>query len=107
MKFIARHTQPNDRIFTTGTPQLYAQADRVSAVRETNIIDEIILSYEGSTDAERLRPIYRQLVRNKPKIVFLDPEHEDRKGRHLKTLVRPFLAEFKYMEINPRLFLRP
>jgi hypothetical protein len=107
LKFIASHTGPNDRIFTTGTPQLYAQADRVSAVVQTNIIDEIILSYEGSTDEERLRPIYEQLVKNKPKVVFVDPEHEDRKSRHLRTLVYPFLHEFHYQAINPRLYLRP
>jgi hypothetical protein len=105
--FITSHTVPSDRIFTTGTPQLYPQTDRISAVRETNIIDEILGSYEGATDEEKLRPIYEQLVTNKPKVVFLDPENEHRKGRHLRVLMRPFLAEFNYQKINDRLYLRP
>ncbi len=107
LAFIARNTKPSDRIFTTGTPQLYARADRVSAVRETNIIDEILPSYEGATDEERLRPLYQQLVRNRPAVVFLDPENEWRKGRHLQTLVWPFLERFHYRKINDRLYVRP
>jgi len=107
LAFIAAHTKRSDRIFTTGTPQLYARADRISAVRETNIIDEILPSYAGATDEERLRPLYDQLVRRRPKVVFLDPENEWRKGRHLRTLVMPFLERFQYKKINDRLYLRP
>ncbi len=107
LAFIASHTTPSDRIFTTGTPQLYAQADRVSALRETNIIDDILPSYEGATDEERLRPLKRELAEHRPRVVFIDPENEWRKGRHLRTLVFPFLARFQYRKINDRLYLRP
>ncbi|HTQ05959.1 MAG TPA: hypothetical protein VMI54_18990 [Polyangiaceae bacterium] len=107
LAFIAAHTTPQDRIFTTGTPQLYARSDRISAARETNIIDEILPSYEGDTDEERLRPLYEELVKNRPKVVFLDPENEHRKGRHLRTLLYPFLERFHYRAVNPRLYLRP
>ncbi len=107
LAFIEQNSSPSDRIFTTGPPILYAQADRVSATRESNIIDEILGSYDGATDEERLRPIYQELVKNKPKVVFLDPEHGERKGRHNRVLVMPYLAEFKYKKINDNLYLRP
>lgn len=105
--FIRKNTVPSDRIFTTGPPVVYVQTNRVSAVRESNIIDEILGSYEGKTDEERLRPIYLQLVKNKPKVVILDPENGGRKGRHMKSLIVPFLTEFKYRKITDYLYLRP
>jgi hypothetical protein len=107
LAFIARNTQPNDRIFTTGTPALYARANRLSAVVQTAIIDEVLPSYPGSTDEERLRPLREQLVKNRPKVVFIDPEHEFRKVRHLRALILPFLSEFNYRQVNARLFVRP
>jgi hypothetical protein len=107
LKFIKDHTKPTDRIFTTGPPVLYPQADRVSAVRETNIIDEILGSYEGKTDEEKLRPIYQQLAKNKPVVVVLDPENASRKRRHMKSLIIPFLTDFKYKRIDEYIYLRP
>ncbi len=106
-EFIRKNTVPSDRIFTTGPPVIYAQTNRVSAVRESNIIDEILGSYEGKTDEERLRPVYLQLVKNKPKVVILDPENGWRKGRHMKALMTPFLTEFKYRKITDYIYLRP
>jgi len=107
LDFIKRNTKPTDRIFTTGPPVLYPEADRISAVRESNIIDEILGSYEGNTDEERLRPIYQQLVKNRPKVIVLDSENLYRKKRHIKSLMIPFLAEFKYQKINLNLYVRP
>ena len=86
LSIIQKHTKPTDRIFTTGPPILYPEANRVSAVRESNIIDEILGSYEGKTDEERLRPIYDQLVKNKPAVVVLDPENIQRKTRHYQRV---------------------
>jgi hypothetical protein len=105
--FIKKNTVPSDRIFTTGPPLIYPQTDRVSATRESNIIDEILGSYEGKTDEERLRPVYLQLVKNKPKVVILDPENAHRKGRHMRALLIPFLTEFKYKRITDYIYLRP
>lgn len=105
--FIARHTTPTDRIFTTGPPGLYPETNRISAVRESNIIDEILGSYDGDTDEERLRPIYQQLVKNKPKVVVLDPENAQRKGRTYRALVMPFLTEFHYQKVSEGIYLRP
>jgi hypothetical protein len=76
-------------------------------VRESNIIDEILGSYEGDTDEEKLRPIREQLERNRPKVVVLDPEHVWRKGRTYRVLMMPFLAELNYQKIRENLYLRP
>ena len=105
--FIKKNTTPSDKIFTTGPPIIYPQTDRLSAVVESNIIDEILGSYEGKTDEEKLRPIYLQLVKNKPKVVVLDPENGQRKVRHMKALLVPFLTEFKYKKISDYIYLRP
>jgi hypothetical protein len=107
MNFIATHTKPTDRIFTTGTPQLYAQADRVGATVQTNFTDEILGAYEGNTDEQRMRPLREQLVKNMPRVVFLDQMYQSRQVRHLGALVMPFLRDFHYEKINDRLYLRP
>ena len=105
--FIVQNTTPADRIFTTGAPILYPQTDRLSAVRESAITDEMLGTYEGNTDEEKLRHIYRQLVKYKPKVVFLDSADAGRKVRTIKALMMPYLAEFKYRKINDQLYLRP
>jgi hypothetical protein len=105
--FIRANTTANDRILTTGTPMLYVVADRVGAVRETNFTDELLGSYDGETDEERLRPLREQLRRNHPKVVFLDPEHQPRKRRHYQALVMPFLAELRYRKVNDQLYVLP
>ncbi len=107
MDIISRNTKPTDRIFTSGPPILYPEANRISAVRESNIIDEILGSYEGKTDEERLRPIYEELVKHKPKVVVLDPENSHRKPRHYKSLVMPFLTEFKYKKVTDNIYVGP
>jgi hypothetical protein len=107
LSIIERTTTPTDRIFTTGPPVLYPEANRISAVRESNIIDEILGSYEGNTDEERLRPIYDQLVKNRPKVVVLDPENLHRKVRHYRALLIPFLTEFKYQKVAEGIYVRP
>jgi hypothetical protein len=105
-EFIRTNSTPDDKIFTTGPPGLYVYADRVAAVRESSIIDELVPAMPGKTDVEKLRPLYEQLVRNQPKIVFLDPEHGHRKYRHLAAAITPFLTEFKYTKVNEMLYLR-
>jgi hypothetical protein len=105
--FIAQNTTPADRIFTTGAPLLYPQTNRLSAVRESAITDEMLGTYEGNTDEEKLRHIYRQLVKNKPKVVFLDSADAARKVRTIKALMMPFLTEFKYQKVNDQLYLQP
>jgi len=105
--FIREHSAPTDRIFTTGPPSLYVYVDRIAAVRESSIIDELVPAMPGKTDEEKLRPLYDELVRHRPKIVFLDPEHGHRKHRHLAAAIMPFLTEFDYTKVNELLYLRP
>jgi hypothetical protein len=107
LKFIAENTTKTDRIFTSGNPMLYVQTDRLSAVRESSFGDELLASYPGKTDEEKLRPIFDELARNKPKVVFLDPEYEDKRVRFNKAMLMPFLDQFHYKKIGDRLYLRP
>jgi hypothetical protein len=105
--YIREHSAPTDKIFTTGPPSLYVYTDRIAAVRESSIIDELIPALPGNTDEEKLRPLYDELVKNQPKIVFLDPEHGNRKYRHLGAAIMPFLTRFQYIKVNEQLYLRP
>jgi hypothetical protein len=105
--FVESHSTPADRIFTTGPPGLYIVTNRISATRASSITDEIVPSFPGNTDLEKLRPLYDELVEHRPKIVVLDPEHGDRKRRYLAGSVLPFLRDFQYQQISPELFLRP
>jgi hypothetical protein len=106
-EFVASHSAPTDRIFTTGPPMLYVYTDRRNAAREGTIIDEILGSYPGTTDEEKLRPIREELVQNMPKIVVLDPERAERKRRHMNALVTPFLTDFHYRREGEYVYVRP
>jgi hypothetical protein len=104
---VASRSADTDRIFTTGPPGLYVSTNRLSATRESNIIDEILGIYRGSTDEERLRPVYDELVNSMPKIVVLDPENARRKQRHMKALIDPFLTNYHYNKIAEYIYVRP
>src|SRR5258706_13935316 len=69
--FIQKNSSPSDKIFTTGPPGLYVYADRLAAVRESSIIDELVPTMPGATDEENRRPLYENLVKNEPTTVFL------------------------------------
>jgi hypothetical protein len=107
LAFIAKNTTPSDRIFTTGPPILYPEANRVSAVRESSIVDAILGSYDGTSDEEKLRPLYQELVRNKPKVIVLDPYLEQLRPRHMQTLVMPFITAQHYKKVGERFYVRP
>jgi hypothetical protein len=104
--FVAEHSAPQDRIVTTGPPHLYVETNRLSAIRESNLLDELLYAYDGDTDEERLRPIHDELVKHMPKIVVLDPERSDRKVRTIKALFMPFLAQFHYRKERENVYVR-
>jgi hypothetical protein len=104
--FIRANSTAEDKIFTTGPPGLYVFVDRLPAIRGCTIIDELIPAMPGETDDEKLRPLYEELVKGKPKVVFLDPEHGNRKLRHMAAAITPFLNTFNYKKINETLYLR-
>jgi hypothetical protein len=114
MDFIWSHTTVNDRIFTTGPPGLYVAVDRRPATNGYPLIDEVLPALPGNTDAEKLRPVYDQLVRGRPKIVFLDPELSGttrvsayRKHRIMAAAITPFLTDYKYVKVNEYIYERP
>jgi len=106
-KIVAENTTPTDRIFTTGMPNLYVQTNRISAVRESVFVDEMMGFYTGDTDEERFRPIYEQLKQHMPKVFILDPEYGARKTRHNQGLFIPFLTAEHYKQLTPNIYLRP
>jgi hypothetical protein len=105
--FVEKNSTPADRLLTTGPPFIYVYTNRRSAIREGNVIDEILGVYDGDTDEEKLRPIHDELAAHPPKIVFLDPERADRKRRHLATLIMPFLKELNYRKVSEYIYVLP
>jgi hypothetical protein len=101
------HTKLDDRIFTTGMPALYVQANRLSAVRESAIIDETLGYYDGNTDVEKLSGLRRQLDEHRPKIVVDDPAEASRKARTNAALLVPYLEANHYTQVSPHIWLRP
>ncbi len=106
-ELIEKNTTPADRIATNGNPVLYVQVNRLSAVRESNFLDPVLGYYEGETDEERLRPVYEELERNRPKIVVLDPSFPWARERHQRALWGPFLANHHYRALTPQVYIRP
>lgn len=104
--FIHAHSTKTDRIFSTGAPGLYVMADRHASLKESSIIDQILESLPGTTDEERVAPLRAQLLKARPKIIVLDPEHPGRKDRFLKALVMPFIQEFGYQQMGPYYYVR-
>jgi hypothetical protein len=103
---LSKYTMPDDRIFTTGHPGLYVQADRISAVRESAIVDETLGYYDGVTDEEKLSGLRAQLEKNRPKVVIMDPAFASRKVRTNRALVQPFLDQNHYQPLGPYMWLR-
>jgi hypothetical protein len=104
---VRKYTVPKDRVLTTGNPIFYVQMDRLSAIRESNLLDPILPYYVGATDEEKLRPLREELVMNRPKVVIMSPQFAYAKVRHNKALFMPFLTEFQYKELSPGIYVRP
>jgi hypothetical protein len=106
-ELIKKYTTPADRIVTNGNPILYVQVDRVAGVRESDFLDPILGFYEGATDEEKLRPVYDEMMKSRPKIVILDPSFLYARGRHHRALWAPFLANNHYKQLTDNVYLRP
>jgi hypothetical protein len=106
LEFVAAHSFPGDKILTTGPPLIYMYTHRYGAVREI-ILDEFLMLYPGNTDAERVRGLREELLKNRPKIVILDPMFDDRKHRHMDALFIPFFREFGYQKVGDYYYVRP
>jgi hypothetical protein len=106
LEFVAANSSPTDKILTTGPPLIYMYSHRYGAVREI-ILDEFLMLYPGKTDVERVRGLRDELVKNRPKIVILDPLFEDRKRRHMDALFVPFFRDFGYQKVGDYYYVRP
>jgi hypothetical protein len=106
LEFVAANSSPGDKILTTGPPLVYMYTHRYGAVREI-ILDEFLMLYPGTNDAERVRGLREELVKNQPKIVILDPLFEDRKRRHMEALFVPFFRDFGYQKVGEYYYVRP
>jgi hypothetical protein len=106
LEFVASNSAPGDKILTTGPPLIYMYTHRQGAVREI-ILDEFLMLHPGTTDVERVRDIREELVKNRPKIVILDPLFEDRKRRHMEALFLPFFRDFGYTKVGEYYYVRP
>jgi hypothetical protein len=108
LAYIAANTKPGDRIFTTGPPGIYVQADRLHSTRESGHLDAVIYGYPGNTDEERFSDLKAQLEKHMPKVVVVDELFEAQRQKHMSLLVTPFLQAHGYKkEGGGRLWLRP
>jgi len=107
LAFIAAHTKPGDRIFTSGPPGLYVQADRLHATRESGHLDAVLYGYPGNTDEERLSGLKAQLEKYMPKVVVIDGQYEGYAQKHINLLLLPFLKAHGYKKEGERIWLRP
>ena len=106
LEFVAENSVPGDKILTTGPPLIYMYTHRTGAVREI-MLDEFLMLYPGKNDLERVRGLREQLIRNRPKIVIMDPFLEDRRRRHTDALLLPFFRDFGYEKVGEYYYVRP
>jgi hypothetical protein len=107
LAFVEQHSARSDRIWTTGAPGVYVFANRLSATRESAILDDYLVQYPGESDEEKLKPLREQLERHRPKVVIIDRSYQQRKQRHFRTLVFPFLKANGYRELEKDLWVSP
>jgi hypothetical protein len=105
-ELIRKYTTRADRIVTNGNPILYVQVNRLAGVRESNFLDPILGYYIGDTDETKLRPVYEEMLKSRPKIVILDPSFGDARRRHQRALWAPFLANNHYKKLTDSVYLR-
>jgi len=107
LAYIAKNTRPGDRIFTTGPPGIYVQANRLSATRESGHIDAVLYGYPGNTDEERLSGLRAQLEKNMPKVVIFDGQYASQREKHTRIVFLPFLKAHGYKKEGEHFWLRP
>jgi hypothetical protein len=106
--FIRANTAKGDVVFTTGAPGIYVMADRLGPrVGPNAFLDEILIAYPGENDDERLASLRAELERAMPRLIYLDPDHEDRRARFMGGAITPFMKEHGYEEVRPRFWMLP
>jgi len=109
VSFVDAHSSPGDRIWTLGDPLLYVYSDRLNALRESIIYDELVQYYAGDTDEQRLSALREELISTRPKLIILgeDSVTYQRKQRFVQSLVNPFVRDFGYVQLNDKFYARP
>jgi hypothetical protein len=107
VQFVKANSAPTDTVFSTGWPGIYVDSDRRPAVKEDTFFDAFLGLYPGTTDEERLAPIYEELVKSRPKVIYIEPFLEHKRVRHMNAMVLPYIRAFGYRQITDHLYLRP
>jgi hypothetical protein len=110
--FIEKNTTPSDTIFTTGWHGIYVHTNRLPAIGESTYFDAFLTLYPGKTDEERVKPLYDQMVKNRPKIIIIERSLAEKRERHMAALVMPFVRNHGYREdhepgIPETMYIRP
>jgi len=105
--FVRSHSADTDYVLVTGDPAINVMADRrAPSVGPNAFLDELLVTYPGLTDQEKLAPLRAELQRTMPKIVYLDPDREYRRARFMNTAIRPFLDANGYREVRSHMWMR-
>ena len=107
---VKAHSNPGDRIWTLGEPLLYVFSDRLSAVREPAVVDELIQYYPGNTDEERVAPEREELIQVRPKLIVFGDDPVPgyaRKQKYIRLLAMPFIKDYGYKQIDEKVWERP
>ncbi len=106
--FVKANTAPDDTIFTTAIPTIYYETGRRHAVHEPIFHDAFLPLFPGSDDKSRLKPLYDELVANRPKIMIIDPgSNFGKQARFREALWMPFIENFSYKKIDEWRYIRP
>jgi hypothetical protein len=106
--FVRANTAPGDIVFTTGTPFLNVLSNRLGPrIGPSAIFDELLVALPGKDDEERLAFLRAELENAMPRLIYLDPDHEGRRGRCMRDVVTPFMQAHGYREARPRFWMLP
>jgi hypothetical protein len=104
--YVVHNSAPSDYILAT-QPGLYFFAERKSALTYNSFLDEVIPTYPGTSDDDRLARLRAQIESHHPKIIYIYPAYFERMKRHLDALIYPIVRENHYVTVQDGLYLRP
>lgn len=104
--YVVHNSSPSDYILAT-QPGLYFFAQRKSALTYNSFLDEVIPTYPGTNDDDRLARLRAQIESHHPKIIYVYPAYFERMRRHLDALINPIVRDGHYVTVQDGLYLRP
>ena len=106
LDYITQNTRPSDYILSTA-PGVYFYTKRKSALTYNSFLDDVIETFPGKTDEERIARMRAQLQKHMPKVVYIEPQYPARDTRTLAELVMPFIQDNGYTLVQPQVYQRP